>query len=165
MNGCSGGEAMKKALGALVILFVAAAPAALAAGGQGMTWDKIGHANGVDHVGCVGCNAYTGDTACKAILPILCLQQDGSSVPKGVYPDFYNGWAQGNVTTTMPVSGTSLTSLEVANQICAASFGTGWRMAEHHDGAGGWNWYAYGNVRSDTRFWVHINDQPGNCWD
>ncbi len=152
--------ALALALGALVT-----APAARAASGQGTTWEKMGHANGVDHVGCMGCYPYTGETSCKQILPILCLIQDDSSVPPGVFPDFYNGWAAGNIATTYPVSGTSLTSLEVANQICAASFGTGWRMAEHHDGGGGWTWYAYGNVRTDTRFWTHINDQPGNCWD
>lgn len=31
--------------------------------------------------------------------------------------------------------------------------------------AGGWAFWAYGNVRDDTRFWVRINDQPANCWD
>jgi hypothetical protein len=38
-------------------------------------------------------------------------------------------------------------------------------MAEHHDGGGGWSWYAYGHVRTDTRYWVYINDTSGNCWN
>ena len=57
-----------------------------------------------------------------------------------------------------------LTSLAAANQMCTTFFGAGWRMAEFHDGWG-WGMSAFGNVRSDTRFWVHINDQPANCWN
>jgi hypothetical protein len=149
-----------------MVLTAGVAPTALAVGGQGMTWSATyGHANGVDHVGCAGCDAYLGDTSCKQVLPILCLIQDGSPVPPGITPDFYNGWAQGNIATTFPVAGTALTSQAVADQICAASFGTGWRMAEHHDGGGGWTWYAYGHVRQDMRLWVHINNQPANCWN
>jgi hypothetical protein len=156
-------------LGACAVLALAttlaAAPSARALDGHGTTWGKLSHSNGVDHVGCLGCYPYTGETSCKTVLPILCLKQDGSAVPPGVTPDFYNGWAAGNIATTFPVAGSSLTSQSVADQVCAASFGAGWRMAEHHDGNGGWNWYAYGNVRSDLRYWVHINDQPGNCWN
>ncbi|MFY0568680.1 flagellar hook-length control protein [Archangium lansingense] len=134
-----------------------------------MTWLKRSHlsSNGVDWVGCdngVQCNAYTGDTACTAALPILCIRQDFSPVPSGLTTDVYNGWARGHITTTPPVQGVTLTSAAVANQICAANFGAGWRMAEFHD-ASGWNFYAYGNVRNDMRFWVHINNQPANCWD
>jgi hypothetical protein len=48
--------------------------------------------------------------------------------------------------------------------MCVTFFGAGWRMAEFHD-SWGWGFSAYGNVRSDTRFWVYINDQQANCWN
>lgn len=147
---------------------VVAAPA-LASGGRAMTWSKISHgvSSGVDEVGCTSCNPYVGDTACTTALPILCLNVDGSPTPSGLATDFYNGWARGNIATTQAIPGTWLTSQAVADQYCVNYFGVGWRMAEFHDGgvSGGWNWYAYGNVRSDTRYWVRISDQPANCWN
>ena len=91
------------------------------------------------------------------------------------------------------MKGSLLTSLAAADQQCISHFGTGWRTAEWHDGryvvgmgtaafygdtsnspwpwiaggqgSGGHAFFAYGNVRTDKRFWVHINDQPGNCWN
>ncbi|MCK8497718.1 flagellar hook-length control protein [Myxococcus faecalis] len=152
-------------LGLMVLVSVLTSPVAFASGGFGMSWQKLSHSQGVDHIGCSNCNAYSGEMACTQALPVLCIQQDGSAVPPGVVPDFYNGWARGNVATTLPIRGTSLTSLATANQLCSDSFGAGWRMAEFHDGSGGWSWYAYGNVRSDTRLWVYINDTAGNCWN
>ncbi|MFY2560159.1 flagellar hook-length control protein [Corallococcus terminator] len=149
----------------MMMIALMVAPTAWASGGFAMTWQKLSHSSGVDHIGCWYCDAYVGDTSCSVALPVLCIQQDASPVPPGVVTDFYNGWAQGNVATTLPVKGSSLTSLAAANQLCANSFGAGWRMAEFHDGAGGWNWYAYGNVRTDTRFWLHINDTAANCWN
>lgn len=113
----------------------------------------------------------------------------------GVMPDaFYRGWAAGHIATTAPVVGKLLTSAAQADALCEANFGAGWRMAEHHDGrwmqgmgadrhygnglwhtdspwsgsraqGGGWAFWAYGNVRDDTRFWVRIIDQRANCWD
>ncbi|OJT22093.1 flagellar hook-length control protein [Archangium sp. Cb G35] len=153
--------------GALVAVFFALP--AEASGGRGMTWIKRSHfsTNGADWVGCdngIFCNAYSGDTSCTASLPILCIKQDFSPAPAGLPADWYTGWANGHITTTPPVQGLTLTSAAVADQICAASFGSGWRMAQFHDG-GGWNFYAYGNVRNDMRFWVHISDQPANCWN
>jgi len=38
-------------------------------------------------------------------------------------------------------------------------------MAEFHDGKGGWGFVAHGHINTTSRFWVRINDQPGNCWD
>ncbi|TDM06151.1 MAG: flagellar hook-length control protein [Ideonella sp. MAG2] len=106
---------------------------------------------------------------------------------------FYNGWVEGHFARTKPVKGTLLTSLAAANAQCTSAFGAGWRMAEFHDGRylpgmddthfygdaahspspwpsgatmeGGHTMYGYGNLGSDTRFWTHINDQPGNCWN
>jgi len=156
-------------LAGTLLAALSAVPAA-ASGGNGMTWRVYSHdaSRGVDRVGCdngVQCNAYYGDTSCTASLPLLCLKQDSSPVPSGLATDFYNGWARGHIATTPPVPGVTLTSQAVANQICAAHFGVGWRAAEFHDGGGGWNWYAYGDVRNDMRFWAAINDQPGNCWN
>lgn len=156
---------------------------------RGMTWVKHSHnnTNGQDSVGCydydystspatpLACDPYTGDTSCAASRPILCIRQDGSG-SCGFTPSFYNGWAKGNLGLTASVTGTALTSLAVANGYCAAQFGVGWRMAEFHDGGGGWGFTAYSNLNDlytrghashtfDRRFWVHINDQPGNCWN
>lgn len=136
-------------------------------GGKAMTWAKLGHnaSTGTDSLGCNNCNAYTGDTPCTAFLPVLCIKQDNSPKPSGLTIDFYNGWTGGHIATTHPIQGSSLTSLQAAHQRCVDNFGAGWRMAEFHDGKGGWGWHAYGNIRQDTRFWVHINDQPSNCWN
>jgi hypothetical protein len=164
-------------------VMLSAASAGPASARSGMTWGLYSHdpTLGVDHVGCAGCNAYTGDTACKTKLPILCLNVDGSPRPPySVTPgqEFYEGWAEGHIATTLPVAGTHLTTPTTGDQICATSFGTGWRMAEHHDGqwvsgmdandyyytpayspspwtsatptSGGWTFYAYGNVVPTT---------------
>lgn len=139
---------------------------------KGMTWRAWpNHANGYQEVGSdLFTNAYEGDTPCSEWRPILCLNQDGAVVPpdlEGVI-GFYHGWAAGNMAITplnRPVRGTALTSREAADNLCAAAFGEGWRMAEFHDGVGGWNWYAYGNIASGTRFWTANNDQPANPWD
>jgi len=107
--------------------------------------------------------------------------------------EFYQGWAEGHLATTKPVRGNTLLSAADGDAQCVANFGAGWRMAEFHDGKfmngmdagthyystpysvspwltgstspGGHTLWGFGNVRSDMRYWVHINDQPGNCWD
>jgi hypothetical protein len=140
-------------------------------------------------------NPYTGDTKCKVKLPILCTNVDGSPRPNydvTAGDEFYEGWVQGHFTTTLPVRGSAILSAADGDNRCAIAFGAGWRMAEFHDGAyvtgmnasnfghtigslsdwpagpyayGGWTQFGYGNVRSDMRYWVNINDQPGNCWN
>lgn len=141
-------------------------PGAALAQRSGMTWAKTSHnaTYSTDAVNCSGCNAYSGDTSCAAALPILCVLVDGAPNP-GLPSDFYNGWARGFIYLSPSVAGTALGSVANANAICAANFGAGYRMAEFHDGAGGWGWQAYGNVGTASRFWVYINDQPGNCWN
>lgn len=140
----------------------------------GMTWVvRVQRAHGVVNVGAdAQTNAYQGDTPARRYLPILCLRVDNSPIPKGVTPDFYNGWARGWVALTPPIRGTKLTSWKAANKICAANFGRGWRIAEHHSGWYGdppqpshWHFWARGVVPSQTRFWVAINDQPANPWN
>ena len=134
---------------------------------KGMTWTKRIHTGQlrVDMVGCAGCDAYQGDTACTTALPILCIKKSSAPNP-GVSPSgYYYGWSGGHIAITTPVVGMSLGSIAGANAICAAQLGPDWRMAEFHDGNGGWNFWAYGDVRSDSRFWTYINDQSnGNCF-
>jgi hypothetical protein len=150
----------------------------ISTGKKGLTWRTYSHdsTRGQDLVGCnMTCDPYVGDTSCTEVRPILCIRQDGSG-SNGYVPSFHYGWAQGNIGLTPPVSGLALTSLAAANNLCVATFGANWRMGEHHDGGGGWAWAAYGNLNDlynvsvlpydqSKRFWVHINDQPGNCWN
>ncbi|EPX59899.1 hypothetical protein D187_002643 [Cystobacter fuscus DSM 2262] len=147
----------------VMLVSLAVVPTALASGGKGMTWAKVSHASGIDQVGCWGCDAYVGETDCRTALPLLCIHQDGAPTPSGL-TGYYPYWAGGNIATTLLVPGQALTSLAAANQLCVNFFGTGWRMAEFHDGWG-WGFHAYGNVRGDMRFWVYIDDTQGNCWN
>jgi hypothetical protein len=137
------------------------------ANSNGMTWAKGSHnsSDGTDLVGCGTCNPYVGDTSCATALPILCYKADGSPAPSDLTPTTYDGWKGGHITTTLPIAGSSLMSLANANQICATAFGAGWGIAEFHHSLGGFNWSAYGDVRTDYRFWTYINDQPANCWN
>lgn len=107
----------------------------------------------------------------------------------GQFPDpFYDGWAGGLLRLSDPVLGLDLSDLEAANAICATQLGDNFRMAEFHDGLyfpsmdkdlfygktwppedelqrGGWAFNGYGTLPEESRFWVYIDDQPGNCWD
>jgi len=142
---------------------------------KGVTWGKVSHDDilGVDYVNCKGCNPYLGETSCSNKLPILCLKKEnlpnpGAYVPTespGVmHPQYYYGWTGGNIELTCPIIGNALKGIADANDICEFQFGPGYKMAEHHDGNGGWGWYAYGNIDDSSRFWVNVNDQPSNCW-
>jgi len=144
-------------------------------GKKGMTWGKKSHDDvlGVDYVNCSNCNAYSGETSCSSKLPILCLKKENlpdpsvyvpAKSPGVMQPSYYYGWTGGQIKLTHPVSGDALKGLTDANDICEFQFGTGYKMAEHHDGNGGWGWYAYGNIDDSSRFWVSINDQSSNCW-
>jgi hypothetical protein len=128
------------------------------------------------------CNPYKGDASCRLALPILCIQKDGSSFESS-FPGatqstptltgndvITDGWGAGSVASTEPVAGFVIGSLALANARCEKELGPGWRMAEFHDGVGGqggWGFVAKRGNRLDTRLrhWVHINDQPGNCWN
>jgi len=130
-----------------------------------MTWTVRQQTNGVVMVGTDGVtNAYSGDTQTSNVLPMLCLRKAGWAKPSGIAVDYYHGWTGGEERLTSPLAGTSLTSRATADQICAQQFGSGFLMAEFHDGGGGWNWWAYGTLSTATRFWVAINDQPANPW-
>lgn len=115
------------------------------------------------------CNPYKGDTSCRTVLPVLCIQKTGAAPPQGVSDSFYQGWTQGVLSATQPVMGAVLSSEAVASARCEAELGSGWRMAEFHDGAGGWGLQGVRGsglgTPGQTRYWVHINDQKGNCWN
>jgi len=181
-----------------LVAFGVTMPSADASGGLGFTYGVYSHDSilGVDHVGIDGTgNPYTGDTQCKRKRPILCVNVDGSPRPNYDVADgqeFYQGWAQGHYTTTLPISGSLITSAANGDARCATSFGVGWRMAEFHDGVwvqgmnalnygntlgslsawpagpyngGGHTAWGYGHVRQDMRLWVNVNDQTANCWN
>jgi ABC-type phosphate transport system substrate-binding protein len=140
----------------------------------GLTWTVRSEANGEVHVGYDSVsNPYQGDTPASAVLPLLCLTQTGAGVPADITPDFYDGWTEGYLALSAPVSGTSLTSRAAADAVCARQFGAAAREAEFHDGyygpglttSGGWSYWGYGSLSTTTRFWVAINDQLANPWN
>ena len=136
-----------------------------------MTWVTLKNVNGVALVGAdAKTNPYRGDTYCSEQLPVLCFFRDYSAhpTPEPPYLRYDRQWAGGRVRITAPISGERLTSSSVGNQLCADTFGQGWRMGEFHDGYlgnGGWQFWAYGGMALDTRFWVHIDDQFANPWN
>ncbi len=138
---------------------------------KGMSW--VTHKN-IDGVALVGAdsksNPYRGDTYCTEELPVLCFLRDNSEhpPPEPPYLRYDRQWSGGRVKLTAPIAGSRLTSPGVANNLCAATFGAGWRMAEFHDGYsgnGGWKFWAYGGMALSTRFWVAIDDQFANPWN
>lgn len=115
------------------------------------------------------CNPYKGDTSCRVVLPVLCIQPGSARPLQEAEGHHYNGWTGGTLASTRPVMGAVLTSVQAASARCEAELGRGWRMAEFHDGPGGWEMQGQlkpgATLDGRTRYWVHINDQPGNCWN
>jgi hypothetical protein len=110
------------------------------------------------------CNATQGDALCTTSLPLLCILRSGLALPVGVSnSNMYYEWSGGVVGTTGPML--PPTTLAAANAACVTAFGTGWQVAELHDGWG-WNFQAFGGAGNPAgRFWVDIDDQPGAvCW-
>jgi hypothetical protein len=135
---------------------------------KGMTWIVKNHFGQFVRVGNDKfTNPYHGDTSCGRKLPILAVKVTGAARPdlEGIKYDYYQGWCWGYLKLTPPVSGRRLTSLVEANRIIREYLGAGWRMAEHHDGGGGWSFWGYGFIPGNTRFWVYINDQRANPWN
>lgn len=132
---------------------------------RAMTWRVHKHSGPYVLVGSdAQTNPYQGDTQVDTALPVLCIKRDGRPAPTGIPFDAYNGWGAGEVKLTAPLPGSVLISLSAANAACARSFGSGYRMAEFHDG-GGWNFWAQGALSTASRFWATINDQPANPWN
>lgn len=113
------------------------------------------------------CNPYQGDTSCRIVLPVLCIKKSNLPLPAGVQNGFYQGWTGGELAATKPVMGAILESEQAASARCQAELGADWRMAEFHDGGGGWGLQGQrgAGLEGFTRYWVRINDQQGNCWD
>jgi hypothetical protein len=144
--------------------------------GKAMTWRQLDIKDELTLVGSDASSAnatdgttnpYAGDTSIKEQLPMLCLNVDGSPVPAGITTNFYQGWVEGKLQLTVPMTGTLLNSQDTADQICATAFGRGWRMAEFHDGksngvAGGWSYYGYGNLALVSPQLQVLNEQDRN---
>ncbi|MFJ7999741.1 RICIN domain-containing protein [Streptomyces sp. NPDC096310] len=133
----------------------------------GMTWTVLNQrSDGVVQVGRDEdrSDPYTGDTPAAASLPVLCLRMDGRAAPAGIPTTGAHSWAKGEVRATPAVRGADLISRTVADTVCQAYFGDGWRMAEFHDG-GGWSLWAAGTLPTGVRFWTAINDQNANPWN
>jgi hypothetical protein len=136
----------------------------------------------VAHLGCHGepapldqphqgsCNPYRGDTSCRTVLPVLCVRPAAAPLPAGLDAGAYPGWTGGTLGATQPVMGAVLESAALASARCEKELGAGWRMAAFHDGPGGQGSWGLQGLRGagltgPTRYWVHIGDQKGNCWD
>lgn len=171
-------------------LAIGSTPAAFADGGKAYTWVSkrfvSGTGNDADWV-LVGSNdqsdAYVGDASPKARLPILCFMPGKRPEPAGYqstftnFNAFYHGWSGGEVGLTPPVQVSSITSLQVANRICARHFCKKARIASHHDNkVGGWNFgaslsndswnlAAMRAANKEQRMIVHIRDQTANPWN
>lgn len=143
---------------------------------KGMTWGKrnIGAVSGVIEVGCwdstgAKCEPYHGDTMCSIKRPILCINTSINSAPKPAWVSSTpkHRFVKGVIATSRPVSPAQagLNTLTKANNYCRNAFGSGWKVANFHQGDQ-WNFKSYGNVGSQSkRFWVNIKDQvSGNCW-
>jgi len=113
---------------------------------KGLTWIHTASnpVTGTVTVGCNGCDAYSGDTPCAQQLPMLCIDKPTPALPLPVgvsNADLYYQWSGGVIATTQPVTGNSFATSAAANAYCQTQFGTGWRVAEFHDGWG-WNFQA-----------------------
>ena len=136
-----------------------------------MTWQVLETRDGLVHVGSYGdasqggTDGYHGDTACSEELPVLCLRKEGLPPPSGITFDFYNGWTGGTARLTPPISGAALSSRAVADAVCEKAFGPGFRMGEHHDGGGGWRWWARGAMEpGPQKIWATVDDQRSSPW-
>lgn len=109
-----------------------------------------------------GCDPYRGDTSCRVVLPVACYRSSGARSPG----DEAN-WSHGELGGTEPMMGALLKSEAMASARCEAELGAGWRMAEFHDGGQGWSLAGHTStgLKGSARYWVHVNDQPSNCWN
>lgn len=115
------------------------------------------------------CNHQQGDTSCRVVLPLLCIQPGTAAKPAGGADTTYAGWTGGLLAPTQPVMGAILTSAALASARCEKELGSGWRMASVQDGlnSGGLQGLRTTNTTlgQGTRYWVQTKDQPANCWN
>ncbi|MHC5597205.1 MAG: hypothetical protein ACYTXC_14895 [Nostoc sp.] len=118
-----------------------------------------------------GTNAYGGDTSINEYRSLLCIKKTNAPKPAGLpLLSYYDYWSGGTVLVIPNIQGKQLTSQAVADNICnqvgkVVRGVCGYRMAEFHDYAGGWAFWAeaYGYINGlagSSRYWVNINDQP-----
>lgn len=132
---------------------------------KGMTWRVLKQKGNVVQVGAdQGTNPKQGDTSAQAELPILCLNTTQKNIKPASLKKTTN-WTQGELRLTPAVDGTTIDSLETANQICISEFGTGWRMAQFQEGKNQGQYHAQGKLNNQTRFWVNIPGQKANLWN
>ena len=142
-------------------------------GCQGMTWALHKQINGKVQLGADhSTNPFVGDRSCDYRFPVLCINVVGWSAPGNSHGEDYSiGWSGGHVRASNAVSGHDINTRDKANAVCENTFGTGWRMAEWHDGqlgkyaTDGWEMWAYGAMPLGLRYWVANNDQPANPWN
>ncbi len=140
---------------------------------RGMTWTLLQQENGLARIGSdAQTNPFRGDTPCTQTLPVLCFKYEGYPTPAPTETGNYAfNWSRGQLKATAPVNGSRLNTRWQAANVCQYSFGPGWRIAQFHDGSvgdagnGGWDYWAYGSLPTNTRFWVGIGNQPGNPWN
>lgn len=165
---------------------------------QASIWPRYDN-NWAGRFSCNNCDPFQGDVLCTQALPILCIvsaktlqrplykiaiQYTPFSVVDGGY---YEGWTGGVFAVTQAVTGNSITSYQVGDQLCKGYFGNNAKFAEFSDGyympymnqepekafdfwdwsqatQGGWNFWGYFNHHYRGRAWVWVNGQPnGNC--
>ena len=125
------------------------------------------HQSAITTVGCTDssgfeCDAYKGDTDCSVSLPVLCFAPlPGQDDPSN---SVLHQWAKGRINTIGPVPGNSFNTLNDVNLACSRLGNPNWRAAQFHENSAGWNWTAFGTAPKNQRFWVHIKNQPANCW-
>jgi Domain of unknown function (DUF4124) len=123
------------------------------------------------------CDPYRGDTACSRSLPLLCFREaqrrareptridarSGRVTPPTLDAQHFDQLGSGP-----RIAGERLSSPAVGSQLCEQALGPGWRMARFHE-RGGWQIPSHRHASLPTqaagRFWVAIDDQPGNCWN
>jgi hypothetical protein len=186
LPGATPGAAKAPAAPVAAVPSAPAAPATAPALGHGLTYavvvDETKVPAEVARLGCSGepkatdqplkddpCNPKLGDTSCRVVLPVLCIQPGTAAKPEGGEETTYAGWTGGSLAPTQPVMGAILTSAALASARCEKELGAGWRMADVQDGlgSGGLQGLRTSNTVLDrgTRYWVQIKDQPANCWN
>jgi hypothetical protein len=109
-----------------------------------------------------GCDVQQGDTECSASLPLLCLHPDatGSNAPG---EDLKGTWLAARIAASAPVRGSDVGSRDLADDRCAAQFGSGWRVARWSDHGDGF--IATGRIRPAVRMWIEAPEtSAASCW-
>ena len=101
------------------------------------------------------CNDPKGSTACSATLPLLCSKADTSRPATSPLAR--------QLALTSSVRGTELVSVGVANQICRAQLGEGWKMTEVHEASLLHQITGVDSLAATSRFWVRNAEGLANA--